>query len=59
VILWEVIYTLIEPINYICLYKEEVDQLQQKENSLIVIIESEILAIQLDRIKKALARLNT
>jgi hypothetical protein len=53
-----VIYTLIEPINHIYLYKEEVDQLQQKENSLIEIIESEILAIQLDRIEKALARLN-
>jgi hypothetical protein len=56
---WEVVRTLIEPIDHICLYREEVDQLQQKENSPTATIESEILAVQLDRIEKALARLNT
>jgi hypothetical protein len=54
-----VVRTLIEPIDYICSHREEVDQLQQKENSPIATIESEILAVQLDRIKKALARLST
>jgi protein required for attachment to host cells len=54
-----VVCTLIEPINYICSYREEVDQLQQKENSLTATIESEILAVRLDRIEKALARLST
>ena len=56
---WEVVRTLIEPIDHICSYREEVDQLQQKENSPTATIESEILAVRLDRIEKALARLST
>jgi hypothetical protein len=59
VIPWEVVRTLIEPIDHTCLYREEVDQLQQKENSPTATIESEILAVRLDRIEKALARLST
>ena len=56
---WEVVRTLIEPIDHICFYKEEVDQPQQEENSPTATIESEILAVRLDRIEKALARLST
>ena len=56
---WEVVRTLIKPIDHICLYREEVDQPQQEENTPTAIIESEILAVRLDRIEKALARLST
>jgi len=56
---WEVVRTLIEPIDHICLYREEVDQPQQEENTSTATIESEILAVRLDRIEKALARLST
>ena len=55
----EVVRTLIEPIDHICLYREEVDQPQQEENTPTATIESEILAVRLDRIEKALARLST
>ena len=51
--------TLIEPIDHICLYREQVDQPQQEENTSTATIESEILAVRLDRIEKALARLST
>ena len=57
-VLQEVVRTLIEPIDHICLQKEEVGQPQQEENTPTATIESEILAVRLDRIEKALARLS-
>ena len=57
---WNIVRTLMEPIDHICLYRDDAqdDAPQQKKNIPHTSNEAEILAVRLDRIKKTLSRLN-
>ena len=57
---WNVVRTLIKPIDHICSYRDDAqdDVPQQKENAPHASNEAEILAVRLDRIEKTLSRLN-
>ena len=67
-VLWNIVRTLIEPIDHIYLYRDDAqdnarddaqdDAPEQKKNIPHTSNEAEILAVRLDRIKKTLSHLN-